>query len=67
VKPELTYPSEDKLVYCHDCKEHISENDLFGRFKNYPNEIFCTACFLAHDCEKELRVYTRYTQEDLIK
>jgi hypothetical protein len=66
MQPELTYPSESNPVYCHDCKEHIRENDLFGRFQGQITILYCATCFgLYH--EKEMEIERRYTAEDLIR
>jgi len=81
MRPELVYPSEENPVYCHDCKEHIRENDLFGRFRGQWTILYCAKCFGTY-CDKEmdynhpeivklmemkLNSNRRYTEEDLIK
>ena len=41
-KPELVYPGD--ATYCVECADHIRENDLFGRWKNFDG-LVCVRCF----------------------
>jgi hypothetical protein len=61
MKPELPYPEG----YCAHCKEHIRENDLFGRFRG-SYVLYCDSCFVYYKTDAVLQIYQRYQEEDLI-
>lgn len=64
-KPELPYPEG----YCHECGEHIKENDLFGLMRGQriqERTLVCDFCYNYFKPSSILNICVRYKKEDLL-